>query len=86
MSHGDVETEAARKIFQCLGTCAGGGTVLQTICFAARGRAGTSVWGPDLATLVSRLHGWLSVLSLPKVLQMKDFAGFYLEEALEQNV
>lgn len=44
-----------------------------------------SVLGADLVTCISSLRGFLSVLLL-KVLEMKDFVGFYLEEALEHNV
>lgn len=40
----------------------------------------------DPVTCVSSLRGFLSVLLLLKVLEMKDFVGFYLEEALEHNV
>ena len=47
---------------------------------------GDTVLGADLATCVSFLRGWLSVLLLLKLLEMKDFVGFYLEEALEHNV
>lgn len=42
--------------------------------------------GADPVTCVSSLRGFLSVLLLLKVLEMKDFVGFYLEEALEHNV
>lgn len=39
----------------------------------------------DPVTCISSLRGFLSVLLL-KVLEMKDFVGFYLEEALEYNI
>lgn len=42
--------------------------------------------GADPVTCVSSLRGFLSFLLLLKVLEMKDFVGFYLEEALEHNV
>lgn len=44
-----------------------------------------SVLGADPVTCVTSSPGFLSVLLL-KVLKMKDFVGFYLEEALEQNI
>lgn len=52
------------------------------ICSAA---SSVSVLGADPVTCISSSRGFLSVLLL-KVLEMKDFVGFYLEEALEYNV